>query len=189
MQNFTNRMFCLTKIEVRNSFDIRQYGRVGRLKRLCDQGGAYNSRWIAAAERKQSPAKPHRNRRRWNQLTREIDDVFQVVFQTGSVIQELGDVIGVFIREADCSVYTGIESLVFAECTTATSCARSASIRASGSPFSSAPGASLPTNKAPCDQVDCVRYFIAELNRRLPSTSSMSPLRSGACNSLSVLAA
>ena len=115
VQNFTNRMFCLTKIEVRNSFDIRQYGRVVRLKRLCDQGGAYNSRWIAAAERKQSMAKPHRNRRRWNQVTREIDDVFQVVFQTDSVIQELGDVIGVFIREADCSLYTGIESLVFAE--------------------------------------------------------------------------
>ncbi len=52
---------------------------------------------------------------------------------------------------------------------------RSASINSQTSPSHAESLRVSPTNRAACDQVDWVRYLIAVLNRKLPSTNNTSP--------------
>lgn len=63
----------------RQGFDLGQDGIAHFGKTLGDQRRTDGAGWIPAAQRQQAAPPPYRNRRGWQQIAREIKDVFQII--------------------------------------------------------------------------------------------------------------
>jgi len=102
----------LDRLPAARQRDLGQDGIVNGAERFCDQGRTNQPRWIARAQRDQTPAPALRHRQR-TQIAHEIDDILEIVGKADPFDRVCTYACAISFRQTDRPANSGMKAEIF----------------------------------------------------------------------------